>query len=56
MSFKAFDRLEWPFLIHILQALGFGPNFVNYVRAIITGATLAVLLNGRFIESFSIIS
>lgn len=31
---KAYDRIEWPFILAMLQALGFGPNFLQSVEII----------------------
>ena len=31
---KAYDRIEWPFLLGMLQALRFGPNFIQSMEMI----------------------
>lgn len=31
---KAFDRIEWVFLILVLEAFGFGSGFINWVKMI----------------------
>lgn len=30
---KAFDKIEWPFLLAILRKFGFGPTFLKFVSA-----------------------
>ena len=30
--FKAFDRIEWPFIEYILNLFNFGENFINYIK------------------------
>ncbi|KAL6182579.1 hypothetical protein ACLB2K_043998 [Fragaria x ananassa] len=44
---KAFDTLSWDFLLHVLQAFGFDPIFVQWVRALLLSAKLSLLINGR---------
>lgn len=51
---KAFDSLEWDFLFVVLESFGFGPVFINYIRASIVGATSSVLLNGQSTAPFPI--
>lgn len=51
---KAFDSLEWGFLFVALENFGFGPTFINYIRATIMGPTSTILLNGRFTNPFPI--
>lgn len=51
---KAFDSLEWGFLFAVLAKFGFGPRFINYVKATTVGAASSVLLNGRFTAPFPI--
>ncbi|KAK6131702.1 hypothetical protein DH2020_034499 [Rehmannia glutinosa] len=43
---KAFDRIEWPFAIAALQALGFPPPFIDLIRICIYTPTFSFLLNG----------
>lgn len=51
---KAFDSLEWEFLFATLETFSFGPWFIIYIRSNTVGATLSVLLNGRFTTPFPI--
>ena len=44
---KAFNRVEWGFLIHVLEAFGFGSGFVNWVKLIYTAPRASVLTNGQ---------
>ena len=50
---KAFDTLSWDFLLHVLQAFGFDPIFVQWVRALLLSAKLSLLINGRTVGYFS---
>ena len=43
---KAFDRVNHPFLIKVLEKLGFGPNFVKMVKTILTNNKTMALNNG----------
>ncbi|KAL6123654.1 hypothetical protein ACLB2K_076173 [Fragaria x ananassa] len=50
---KAFDTLSWDFLLHVLQAFGFDPIFVQWVCALLLSAKLSLLINGRTVGYFS---
>jgi hypothetical protein len=50
---KAFDRLEWHFLIALLEHVGFGPGFINLLKASYSSATSAVRINGRLSPWFA---
>ncbi|KAK9949954.1 hypothetical protein M0R45_005462 [Rubus argutus] len=50
---KAFDTLSWDFLLHVLQAFGFHPIFVQWVSALLLSAKLSLLINGRPVGYFS---
>ena len=43
---KAFDRMEWSFILAILKQLGFSPIWLDWVRTCITSASFSILLNG----------
>ena len=43
---KAFDRVDWPFLFATLAKMGFGDNFIRWVRLLYTDVRSSVLVNG----------
>ena len=43
---KAFDTIEWPFLIKVLQAYGFNATFCNWIKIILESATMSISING----------
>lgn len=49
---KAFDGLDWPFLFSTLSSMGFGPNFISWVKFLYKDIRSAVLLNGHSSRSF----
>ena len=49
---KAFDRVDWDFLVSTLDLMGFGPNFIARVKLLYTDIRSAVLINGNVSESF----
>ena len=51
---KAFDRVEWSFLIATLEKMGFGPSFVQWIRTFYTCPQSSVLVNGYLSENFSL--
>lgn len=50
---KAFDTIEWSFLIQTLQAFGFGSVFIGWIQALIHSAYLSFLVNGKTVGFFS---
>lgn len=44
---KAFDSLNWSFIISILQALRLPPNFINLISQCITTTRFSVAVNGE---------
>ena len=43
---KAFDRVDWDFLLVTLDHMGFGPSFVSWVKLLYSDIRSAVLING----------
>jgi hypothetical protein len=43
---KAFDKVEYPAILAMLQAKGFGPKWISLVKSILFSASTSVLLNG----------
>ncbi|XP_062145395.1 uncharacterized protein LOC133852645 [Alnus glutinosa] len=50
---KAFDKMEWSFLLAILHKLGFYSRWINWVRLCISTSSFSVLLNGSLFGLFS---
>lgn len=42
---KAFDSVQWPFLLNTLKALGFPDNFVHWINLCISTASFSVQVN-----------
>lgn len=43
---KAFDSVSWPFLLEVLQKLGFGQIWMNVLCGLLSTSSTQVLLNG----------
>jgi hypothetical protein len=50
---KAFDRMEWNFLLAIMLKLGFHPSWVNWIRICISTPSFSILINGSPFGLFS---
>lgn len=46
---KAYDRVDWIFLIAILKRMGFGEQFSNLIGEFITTVDYKILVEGRVI-------
>ncbi|XP_020251185.1 uncharacterized protein LOC109828640 [Asparagus officinalis] len=44
---KAFDSVDWSFIIDLLQARGFGAKWCSWIYHIISSSNCAVLVNGH---------
>ena len=49
---KAYDHLNWNFLIHAMENMGFGKKWLNWVRLRISMATFLVLVNETYTGFF----
>lgn len=43
---KAYDCIEWNFLIHVLSAFGFSETFCNMVQQLVSFPWFSVVMNG----------
>jgi len=44
---KAFDILEWKFLLSVLSMFGFNGKFCSWIHTILKSATLSIYVNGK---------
>ena len=44
---KAFDPVEYSFILATLESFGFGPHFIHWVRVILNKAGSCVINNGH---------
>ncbi|KAG7578526.1 Reverse transcriptase domain [Arabidopsis thaliana x Arabidopsis arenosa] len=49
---KAFDSVQWSFLLNTLQALNFPEKFIHWIRLCVTTATFSVQVNGELAGFF----
>ena len=49
---KAFDKIQHPFMIKILQKMGIEGTYLNIVKAIYDKPTANIILNGEKMKAF----
>lgn len=49
---KAFDRVDWSFLLAVLRRMGFGPSFICWVKLLYTEIRSSVLFKGYVSDWF----
>jgi len=50
---KAFDTLDWNFLLRVLKAFGFNDIFCNWIQSILASAKISISINGKLHGFFS---
>ena len=53
---KAFDKIQHPFMIKTLQKMGIKGTYLNIVKAIYDKPTTEIILNGKKLIAFSLMS
>ena len=51
---KAFDCLEWSYIIQVLEKYNFGSDFIRWFNILYANASSCVINNGFFSEFFRI--
>lgn len=49
---KAYDRVNWGFILAILSILGFNDGFVKWIEACISSVSFEILVNGGKSKQF----
>ena len=49
---KAFDRLEWDFIYHVLNWFNFPKDWIDLIMSYISSSNLSVLVNGEKLDPF----
>ena len=49
---KAFDKIQQPFILKILNNLGIGGTYLKVIKAIYDKPTANIILNGQILEAF----
>ena len=49
---KAFDSVNWNFLLSIMSQMGFGSKWCSWINGCLSSATVSVLVNGSPTEEF----
>lgn len=51
---KAFDRVEWPYLIQVLQKFNLGDNCIKWIKSLYNDPQAIIAINGTFTNNFSL--
>lgn len=49
---KAYDSVEWSYVLQIMEGLGFPHRFTQWVTACIQSVSYSILINGELVEPF----
>ncbi|XP_059450878.1 uncharacterized protein LOC132181647 [Corylus avellana] len=50
---KAFDKMEWDFILSVMKKLGFHSSWINWIRLCISSSSFSILINGSPFGQFS---
>ncbi|CAN1325525.1 LINE-1 reverse transcriptase homolog [Linum perenne] len=49
---KAYDRINWNFLLTVMEMMGFGENWLKWTKEIVSSDRFSVLVNGHSVPAF----
>lgn len=52
---KAFDSVQWPFLLATLEALGFPQEYIHWIRLCVSTASFSIQFNGELAGYLTVI-
>lgn len=50
---KAFDSVQWPFMLNTLKALNFPERFIHWIKLCVTTASFSAQVNGELAGYFN---
>lgn len=50
---KAYDSVRWDYLLDVMKAFGFGPNWCKWIQGTLCSARASILVNGSPTAEFS---
>ena len=51
---KAFDKIQWPFMLKTLNKLGIDGTYLKIIKAIYNKPTANIIMNRQKLEAFSL--
>lgn len=51
---KAYDKVNWGFLMYMLKRMGFGETWVRWMEALIRNSWMSIFVNGSSIKDFKV--
>jgi hypothetical protein len=53
LTLKDFDKIKWPFLVHVMEMKGFPKEWIDMVMKVVTSGKVGVRVNGETGPYFS---
>jgi hypothetical protein len=51
---KAYDSIEWNFMLHVLKEFNFGPSFIRWIKTFYTNIESCIINNGHTSNYFNV--
>lgn len=49
---KAYDSIDWNFLIYVMEKIGFHPKWIKWIKECLYSSTVSVFVNGSPTKEF----